>query len=312
MTLTRRRFIASTALFGTSAALAHKAAAADAALTFVLLGDWGRKGTNHQSSVAAQLGRTAASLNSAFTVSVGDNFYEDGVTGLDDPHWQESFEQIYTAPSLQSPWKVILGNHDYRGNVQAQLDYSAHSKRWQLPARYWHETHTLPDGAQATLYFLDTSPFIKKYHGSKVQVDGQDTEAQLAWLDEALSRSTSAWNLVIGHHPIYTALDPTQDPVDEHDQPDLIARLLPVLEKHNVPVYICGHDHTLQSIQLANITHIITGAGSQTYTPTATRPGGFATGAHGFMAVSLSSAAFHYSLIDEHGQTLFAQAITRA
>jgi acid phosphatase len=309
MLLTRRQFVTTTALGGACLALTRPAEAAETALPLLLVGDWGRNGHDSQHSVATQMGKTAAEMDSRFTVSVGDNFYEDGVTSTDDPQWQSSFEQIYTAPALQRPWKVILGNHDYRGNVQAQLDYSQKSPRWQLPARYYAETMTLPDGAKAAFYYLDTSPFIKKYLGSRVRIEGQDTQAQLDWLDAKLAASTTEWNIVIGHHPIYAALDNSDG--GDHDQPDLIARLNPILLKHNVPVYICGHDHCLQAVKMEGITYIVTGAGSQTYTPGPAIRGGFASGAHGFMAARLSGAKLDYALVDKHGTPLFSQTIQR-
>ena len=305
MLLTRRFFIASTAITG--AAFAAPAEADAKTLNFVLIGDWGRNGHDEQREVGVQMGKMAAAFGSQYTVSVGDNFYEDGVTAVDDPQWQSSFEEIYTAPSLQSPWKIILGNHDYRGDVQAQLDYSHTSHRWRLPARYYTETVTLPDGATAAFYYLDTSPFIKKYVGSKVHIEGQDSQAQLDWLDAQLGASKAHWNIVIGHHPIYTALDDSDG--SDHDQPDLIARLNPILQKHAVPVYICGHDHLLQSVQMDGITYVVTGAGSQTYTPRAAIRGGFASGAHGFMTVKLSGKSFDYALVDVTGKALFSQSI---
>lgn len=309
MKLTRREFVSSAAFLGAGASLCPPVIAGESALPFILVGDWGRNGHDDQRNVATQMGKTASAIGSRFTVSVGDNFYENGVTSVDDAQWEGSFEQIYTADSLQTPWKLILGNHDYRGNVQAQLDYSARSQRWQLPARYYTETVALPDGAKAAIYYLDTSPFIKKYYGSKVRVDGQDSQAQLDWLDAQLASSKAEWNIVIGHHPIYTALDDSDG--EEHDQPDLVARLNPILAKHNVPVYIAGHDHTLQSVKMDDITYVVTGAGSRTYTPKAAIRGGFASGSHGFMVAKLSGACFDYSLVDTHGTALFSQSILR-
>jgi acid phosphatase len=302
--LTRRQFVAATA---TVAAL--PAAAATPALPFILVGDWGRQGADQQIDVARQMGITAAAIGSAFTVSVGDNFYENGVAGLDDPQWQTSFEQVYTDKSLQTPWKIILGNHDYRGNVQAQLDYSAHSDRWQLPARYYAETQTLPDGAQAEIFYLDTSPFIQKYVGSKVNIAGQDTAKQLAWLDTALSASTAAWKIVIGHHPVYTSVEGTDSA--DHDQPDLIARLDPVLRKHGVKIYLAGHDHCLQAVRVEGVSYVVTGAGSLTYNPKGVIRGGFASGAHGFMTAYLSRDALRYELVDMTGKVLYADTVTR-
>lgn len=310
--LSRRHLLAApaAAIAAPRAAAAAVAAAppGSTALPFVLIGDWGRWGHDNQRDVARQMGQTAAAIDSRFTVSVGDNFYENGVTGLDDPQWQASFENIYTAPALQSPWQVILGNHDYRGNVQAQLDYTGQSKRWRLPARYYQTSVPLPDGAAADFFYLDTSPFIHYYAGSKTNIAGQDSAAQLTWLDRALTTSTARWKIVIGHHPIYTALAP--EPGYDHDQPDLIARLNPILRAHQVPIYINGHDHTLQSVQMDGITYVTNGAGSATYPPDQIIRGGFASGAHGFMTVQLSSARLDFALVDMHGATLYGQTIT--
>jgi len=84
----------------------------DPFISFLAVGDWGRDGAFHQAEVAARMGETATALYADFVISVGDNFYEDGVASVDDPKWKTSFEDVYTAPSLQIPWYVALGNHD--------------------------------------------------------------------------------------------------------------------------------------------------------------------------------------------------------
>ena len=109
------------------------------------------------------MGSTAAEISSRFVISVGDNFYEDGVANVSDPQWQTSFERIYTHPALSTPWHVILGNHDYQGNVDAQLAYSARSRRWSLPSPYYTRTETLADGTTVEFFFLDTSRYILEY-----------------------------------------------------------------------------------------------------------------------------------------------------
>jgi len=37
---------------------------------------------------------------------------------------------VYTAPSLQKRWYAVEGNHDHKGNVSAEVDYTKLSKRW--------------------------------------------------------------------------------------------------------------------------------------------------------------------------------------
>jgi acid phosphatase len=309
MKVSRRTLMQGSAVLTAGAALPAAAEAAVETLNFVLIGDWGRMGRDYQTDVARQMGVTAASIGSRFTVSIGDNFYENGVASVDDPQWQSSFEQIYTAPSLQSPWKVILGNHDYRGNVQAQLDYAKTSKRWQMPARYYAESVALPGGGTADFFYLDTSPFIKKYAGTRTDIAGQDTDAQLAWLDKGLKASTANWKIVIGHHPIYTALAPEEH--YDHDQPDLIARLDPILRANDVKIYINGHDHNLQVVQVNGLTYVTNGAGSETYqASSAVIRGGFVSGNHGFMTMAVSAQKLDFALIDKDGRNLYAQSIS--
>jgi len=108
-----------------------------ASLTFLAVGDWGRHGKGNQQLVADRMGETAMEIGAQYVVSTGDNFYENGVTGIDDPSWQSSFENVYRAPSLQVPWYATLGNHDYRGDSQAQIAYSKRKGRWTMPARWF-------------------------------------------------------------------------------------------------------------------------------------------------------------------------------
>src|SRR5471032_1714090 len=63
------------------------------ALNFAIIGDWGRRGRPDQVQVAAQMALACKNAGAGFVVSVGDNFYENGVTSLEDTHWQQTFEK---------------------------------------------------------------------------------------------------------------------------------------------------------------------------------------------------------------------------
>ncbi len=297
---TRRTLLAASA----SAALPRVAAAARApSLPFVMIGDWGRNGAQRQREVGMQMGVTADEIGSRFVVSLGDNFYEDGVTGLDDPQWSGSFEQIYAAPSLQTRWDVILGNHDYRGDVQTQLAYGRTSTRWNMPARYFQRDERLEDGTEIAFFYIDTSPFLKPYRGTKVRIDDQDTAAQLAWFDAALGVSQAKWKIVVGHHPIHTITG------GKRDWKDLVAQIKPLLIKHGVKIYINGHDHNFQMLERDGITFITNGAGSQTEKPGPSAPGQFGSAEHGFMTVDLSAERFAYSMVNDSGVVLFSGSV---
>lgn len=257
----RRVFVA-----GMSAglALAPQAGAADQdpSLTFLAIGDWGQQGSAMQRQVAEAMGSVAQEHSSRFVLSAGDNFYPAGVTSTADAHWRRSFEEVYTAPALQTPWFSALGNHDYRGDVQAQIDYSRLSPRWRMPSRYFKVAGADLGADFVDLFVLDTSPLVdaENYdemlqqlaHGHHAKHHGR---AQLAWLDQALGASSARWKIVVGHHPVYSG--------GHGDSPSLVKDLTPILEAHGVQLYINGHDHSLQHIRRGSVDYVCTGSGAE-------------------------------------------------
>jgi tartrate-resistant acid phosphatase type 5 len=51
-----------------------------------------------------QMGIVGEKMDIDFVISTGDNFYKNGLTGVDDKAFEESFSDIYTAKSLHKPW----------------------------------------------------------------------------------------------------------------------------------------------------------------------------------------------------------------
>ena len=93
-------------------------------------------------------------------------------------------------------WYPILGNHEYRGNTQAVIDYSGISRRWVMPDRYYTVTIEPEDEEEAEyfsnakVFFIDTTPLIDQYYeeGDKYpDVFAQDSTKQLRWLEEELA-----------------------------------------------------------------------------------------------------------------------------
>ena len=279
------------------------------ALNFLVVGDWGRNGFFNQSDVARAMGRTGRQIQSQFTVSTGDNFYVSGVTSVDDPKWDRSFEDIYTAPSLQSRWYSTLGNHDWQGNVQAQIDYTERSDRWYQPARYYAETFAVDDTTEALFVFLDTSPLTySESQRSKYDPTIEWTpDVQVAWLDSTLAASTAEWKVVYGHHPIYVGS------VSYIDNPVLVDLLVPIFERRGVQAYVNGHDHNLQHHrpQGATVDYFTSGAGSLTREVVQTQHTLFALRTPGFMAVSITANRMDVRALDEENTLVYATAVPR-
>src|SRR5690606_11105885 len=114
--------------------------------SFIVLGDFGRVGDYYQKDVAREMVHATIALDAEFIISVGDNFYPIGIQSTQDYQWTSSFESTYKDPGVYTDWYVALGNHDYRGNVQAQIDYSNISRRWNMPDRYYSKIFALDNG----------------------------------------------------------------------------------------------------------------------------------------------------------------------
>ncbi len=275
------------------------------ALVFFVIGDWGRNGDSGQTAVANSMKIAAKQLEPEFVISTGDNFYTYGVASVNDPQWMRSFEDVYASNALQIDWNVVLGNHDYRGNAQAQVDYTNISRKWRMPSRYFTNQHELKSGKKVRFVYLDTNPFIKKYHKEKDNYGDlakQDTTAQKQWLDSVLAVSPNDINIVVGHHPVYSTSS------KHGNTPEMIATLKPMLDKYNVSAYICGHDHDLQHQQPqgSKVDYFVSGAGSEVReVPEKETMTKFAQNKLGFAIVSVTDKLMTVYFVDTNQNILY-------
>ena len=281
-------------------------------LHFTVFGDWGRNGEDNQRETANELGIVSRIFKPSFIVSTGDNFYPSGVRSTRDYNWLASYEQIYTAHSLQTDWYVVLGNHDYKGNVQAEIDYSDIDRRWNMPARYYSKIVFIGgDSTQGVLLiFIDSTPFLSEYYQSaEHKVKGQDTAAQRIWLENTLKQAPTyiKWKFVFGHHPLWTGGGRMKAP----EGVEMRKLLRPIFEKYQVDAYFSGHEHNLQYIKPSGYTnYFVSGAGSET-TPVIIHPDGgvFAKSENGFMNISLTTDKMEVNVIGYMGETLYKTVI---
>jgi acid phosphatase len=286
-------------------------------LNFLVISDWGREGiddtdkkTPGQLKVAKQFGTTAKRINASFVVTCGDNFHGKGVSSSTDILWQENFEKVYAAKSLMIPWYITLGNHDYEGNVEAELEFAKTSKRWIEPARYFSFTKKLRNSTRVLFVILDSSPLIEEYMNQKDDghhVNGQRTALQVRWCDSVLSSSSASWKLVFFHHPAYSASS------KHGSTPEIQRAFVPLFEKYHVNACFSGHDHDLQHSRPDNATveYFGCGGGSET------RPAGqaaftkYSNASLGFGVVSISQRTMRFSFVNDKGQQLYTCEIHR-
>ncbi|KAF9604787.1 hypothetical protein IFM89_010328 [Coptis chinensis] len=279
----------------------------DGSLSFLVVGDWGRKGAYNQSQVALQMGRIGDKMDIEFVISTGDNFYDNGLTGVNDPAFEESFSKIYTAKSLQKQWYNVLGNHDYRGDVEAQLDPILR----KIDEKWLCKRSFIVDAETAEIFFVDTTPFVDKYftHPEDHKYDWSGVIPRdkyianmLKDLESALTDSTAKWKIVVGHHTMFSA-GPHGDTVELKEQ------LLPILQASDVDFYVNGHDHCLEhfSSNESQIQFLTSGGGSKAWKGEIekNKPGmEFYYDGQGFMSVQLTPDSAQITFFDVFGNAL--------
>lgn len=253
------------------------AAEADEAITFFAMSDWGGSPdpgehftTQAERDVAAAMGAAEPMVQGRFCLVLGDNFYDDGVKSETDARFATTFQAPFSAPGLQRAdfFRVVAGNHDYHGNVSAQMAYTRIRHNWYFPEPYYTFTEEARrDGRTVTVQviMLDTTMLVgcsqeerelcpqppasgrrgrSASAGSGYAGPWNETAAQgqWAWLEATLSASYADFVLVAGHHPVLATCFHAPAPI-------LRQRLLPLLEEHGVSAYLSGHDHCAQHIR---------------------------------------------------------------
>ncbi len=273
---------------------------------FIVANDLGRNGYYDQKPIAEQMGGTAGKIGIEFVAAAGDVHHFEGVASVNDPLWNTNYEYIYSHPELMLDWYPVLGNHEYRGNTQAVLDYSGVSRRWDMPARYYAKSFEVGDSSTLKVVFIDTTPLIDKYHKESEEsyrdVASQDMDAQIHWIDSVLNASNETWKIVIGHHPVYA-----QTPKDEEEREDLQERLDPLFRKYGVDMYIAGHIHNFQHIKKAgsNVDYVVNSSASLSRPVSEIEGTQFCSSEPGYSVVSVSDKDLNLYMIDKDGNVLY-------
>ena len=229
-------------------------------LTFLAFGDFGFSTPLRQENVKMMLKFTKENKVDAI-LSLGDNFYNYGVQSVHDAQWND-FEQTFHL--LPCPFYAVLGNHDYLGNVKAQIEYASYrpTTHWKMPFRYYDKMF-VSGNVTVHVFFLDTFTLCPSESRMCSMAMGmlnfdklfqeKDLE-QYRWLERHLETTTATWKIVVGHYPVFSH--------GHHgNTEELIQDLFPLLKQHKVDFYLSGHDHDLEFIRRDDINFIVSGTG---------------------------------------------------
>ena len=283
---------------------------------FVAIGDTG-EGNEDQYMVAEAIVNLCARKGCDFAVMLGDNFYDSGVDGVDDPQWQDKVELPYI--DFTFPLYAVLGNHDYGGNgigvdfntskSDYQVEYTQMSDIWTMPDKYYtfKEQHT-------EFWGLDTNQIMTD------PING-NSDPQKNWLLAGINASTATWKIAFGHHPYISNGDHGNAGAYEN----LEGIPLPFVTGENVKefmeeavcgkvdVYICGHDHNIQWLEpKCGTEFIVSGAGSKSEGLPGQNPAYFGMPeTEGFIWIELKDNSFTGTFHDKTGAELYSKTIMK-
>ena len=207
-----------------------------------VIGDYGLGGQEE-----ADVATLVKSWDPELIITTGDNNYPDGAASTIDQNVGQFYHEFifpylggYGEGSDVNRFFPSLGNHDwYTPGAQPYLDY------FTLPGneRYydfnWGPVH---------FYALDSDAD---------EPDGNDSSSvQAQWLQNQLTGSTAAWDIVYFHHPPYSS----------GIRGDKIWMQWPFKE-WGADLVLSGHDHTYERILRDGLVYVVNGLGGSTIYP---------------------------------------------
>ena len=203
-------------------------------IKMLILGDYG-SGSDNQRVVAKAMEQTAREKGCDLVLLAGDNFIQKGISSVEDEQLQTKFESMY---NLQVPFYAVLGNHDLAGNWRAQIDYTAISERWNMPATDYDFT-----AGPAQIYAINTTFSVKT-------------------LWRLYRKTDKPWRIGLGHHPAISS--------GRHGGMTWLERL--IVAKSGIHFFISGHNHALEHTIYRGFDQIVSGGGGSPIRKSKSRP----------------------------------------
>lgn len=256
-------------------------------LRFLAFGDYGT-GSRQQMKVAELAEELCKTRSIDALLLLGDNIYMDGVSSSHDPLWKTIIEEPFGSPCLAKlPLYPVLGNHDYKGQANAQIEYSLVNHRWKLPKRFY----SVKAGKLLEIIGMDTN---------YVDICFDKDQCMGNFLLHRLEHSKARWKIVLGHHPVIGS--------SSKHTPGIQAYLLkPILCRFDA--YLSAHSHHLEHIKPDNChgEFFISGAGGAPLYPP--KPGlkasKFAKADFGLLEMTVSPSSLSYRFVRVDGQELY-------
>ena len=273
------------------------AAAPDQAFRFIAFGDSG-DGRAPQRRLAERMPRYDPDL----IIHTGDVVYGRG----EKRDYRMRFYLPYQRLLGRTPFYPCLGNHDIdEDGGQRLLD------TFLLPQNG-------PPGQQPErCYWFDYGP------ARFIAIDSNGDEPALQqvvapWLDQVLAAAGGRWKIVFFHEPPFTN-------GRYHGPPKIVNTIVPLLDRHQVELVLCGHDHMYQRtfplragqpvFDGRGTAYVITAAGgARLYDFRLPRPdyiAAWCNDRHSFTVADVTRTMIMLRQVDVYGDVIDTACITR-
>ena len=233
--------VEATAPAPSSATIEALPAAAISGSTVAVIGDYGV-----DTSAEANVATLVAGWNPDAIVTVGDNYYTSGGSGTGK--YDLVVGKYYCAflkgaasgtncaggTADVNRFFPATGNHDYSdGGISNYTGYFA------LPGTELVYRQVVGD---VEFFFLDSDLALRS---------ASEMDAEKTWLQAALGNSTTAWQIVVFHHPPYSSSS-THGSSLEMRWP---------FATWGADLVLSGHDHTYERLSSGGLTYVVNGLG---------------------------------------------------
>jgi len=243
-------------------------------IKFVAVGDAGTGGI-YQYNVAKAMKNKCENNSCDFGLMLGDNIYEYGVSSVKDSQFITKFELPYK--DLNFPFYMVLGNHDYLGNPNAQVEYTKKSNKWIMPSRAYSFSKGIVD-----FFAIDSNSL---------------SLSQEKDLIKKLDNSKARWKIVFAHHPRYSN--------GLHGNASyFLGKVLDNALCNRADMYIAGHDHNKEHLKkVCGVEYLVVGSGGGSLRPVRQASNSlFAKSSYGFSWFEVDKNSLHFQFIDTDGK----------
>ncbi len=132
---------------------------------------------------------------------------------------------------------------------------------------------------------------------------GTHRPALLHWLDSTLTAAREQWVVVIGHHPIYA-----ETGKDTKERADMLAKVDPILRRHHVDVYACGHIHNFQHLRVpgSDIDYVVNSAAALSRKVKEVEGTQFCSPETGFSLIAATDSTLNLHFINKEGRAIYS------